>query len=398
MEVNNKICDTFDILPDEIIIHIMSYFDDDDRVWIFGFLSQRFFQLIQTKTFEIKLGNNVNDLGNKLHQLLYAKEITMCLECFVVCLKSSRNKIINTLSLVDELAYTLIVTIDQWQRENKLLAKAIHQVGNKCRNFKLVHFDYVIHRTDELVHGMIRTQSNLLHLNLSNCYTLGDNGIKSAEHCKRLKFVTLSRCVNVTDTGIKCLTKNCKELTNLDLTLCNKITNDGIITIAQNLKLLQSIVLKGLDISDKAVEAIANSCQNLQKIDLTNCRQITDSGVAALSSKCRMLRELNVEECFKITDESVKVLSNECLVLSVLSLAGCHDITNKSLGYLEDLKTLNSLDVRFCNKLTLKNIIRLINVAKLNFMIISTDMMSTDTSDCVLGRNLPALQIKNILI
>ena len=40
---------SFDLIPDEIIVLIMSYFDEKDRFWMFGVLSKRFLALVNPK-------------------------------------------------------------------------------------------------------------------------------------------------------------------------------------------------------------------------------------------------------------------------------------------------------------------------------------------------------------
>ena len=84
----------------------------------------------------------------------------------------------------------------------------------------MVHFDYFIHRTDEIVNEVTGKQPNLEYLNFNNSYTITDVGVESVKHCKRLKQLSLYRCPKITDVGIQNLTMHCTELKILDLSLC----------------------------------------------------------------------------------------------------------------------------------------------------------------------------------
>eukprot|EP00092_Neocalanus_flemingeri_P022884 GFUD01024811.1.p1 GENE.GFUD01024811.1~~GFUD01024811.1.p1 ORF type:complete len:513 (+),score=109.47 GFUD01024811.1:67-1605(+) len=58
----------------------------------------------------------------------------------------------------------------------------------------------------------------LIHLDLSQCSKIDDNGIIAvAKHCPRLGTLSLEWCCEITDVGLACIVNKCKDLLNLNL-------------------------------------------------------------------------------------------------------------------------------------------------------------------------------------
>ena len=86
MEEQDKSNRTFDLLPDELVIHIMSYFDEETRFWIFGFLSKRFLNLSKKKVLTLD-ECNADGMQRKLGLIMGCGELTSSLENLIICLK-----------------------------------------------------------------------------------------------------------------------------------------------------------------------------------------------------------------------------------------------------------------------------------------------------------------------
>ncbi|GJN16978.1 hypothetical protein PR202_gb04012 [Eleusine coracana subsp. coracana] len=83
--------------------------------------------------------------------------------------------------------------------------------------------------------------------------------------------------------------------------------------------------------SDRALQAIAFNCGQLQSLNLGWCDSITDKGVTSLASGCPELRALDLCGCVLITDESVVALANGCPHLRSLGLYYCQNITDRAM-------------------------------------------------------------------
>ena len=116
MEAQDKSNRTFDMLPDEIVIHIMSYFDEDTRFWIFGFLSKRFLNLSKKKVLTLD-ECHAEGMQRKLDCIMGCGELTTSLENLIVCLRSTRIENIK-LETSQPFSNTLIIYIANWKTKS----------------------------------------------------------------------------------------------------------------------------------------------------------------------------------------------------------------------------------------------------------------------------------------
>ena len=391
MEEQDKSNRTFDLLPDELVIHIMSYFDEETRFWIFGFLSKRFLNLSKKKVLTLD-ECHADGMQRRLDCIMGCRELTASLENLIVCLKSSRIEKIE-LETSQPLSNTLIIYIANWKTKSLSILRAIKLIGEVCNNLKMIYFDYFLHSIDDVLCNLLRTRLHFNTLFIRNCYTLTDNGLNN---CKDLRRLSLFRSVKITDEGIISISTKCKKLEELDLTLCIEISVKGIKALSENCGNLKHLVLKGLHLGDDAVQWIANGCSQLELLDLTNCYQITDQCLGVLFVKCKFLRVLNIEECFKISDVGIETITTDGSLLNELSLAGCQNITSKTLKHLQMLMMLAVLDLRFCTNLTASDVLNFISSTKLKSVIVSTDITYNSVCDMSYIHNCNVLEIKNL--
>ncbi|XP_044004699.1 F-box/LRR-repeat protein 2-like [Aphidius gifuensis] len=99
------------------------------------------------------------------------------------------------------------------------------------------------------------------------------------------------------------------------------------------------------DFQDSSIIAIANSCKNLQKLEMTACVNITEAALMPIISlekleeinvsymdgvtdnfisKLKGLKKLGCEYCKNITDASIIELIKNCPNLDTLCLYGCN--------------------------------------------------------------------------
>lgn len=87
------------------------------------------------------------------------------------------------------------------------------------------------------------------------------------------------------------------------------------------------IFILGTKVTDEAIRQMIQNLPLIERIDLSECPLITDSGIAALAiSKADRLVGLNLSHCSKITDASLKLLKN-CKTLERLDMRHCESIS-----------------------------------------------------------------------
>ncbi|PHT89081.1 hypothetical protein T459_04194 [Capsicum annuum] len=72
-----------------------------------------------------------------------------------------------------------------------------------------------------------------------------------------------------------------------------------------------------VNVSDATIVAIAESCKNLDALNLTGCKFVTGEGVCTLT-KHRSLKELILTSCEKLSGYDLLVLVLECQMLEYI--------------------------------------------------------------------------------
>jgi hypothetical protein len=123
-------------------------------------------------------------------------------------------------------------------------------------------------------------KENLIKLNLSSCYDVGDAGFGRLVLCEGLQNLSLAFCDRITDKALISISE-LSNLRELCLEGCYKITDEGLRLIAKLAK--------------------------LEFLDLTSCSKIKDNGIQCLVA-CKNLRMLILEGCFSLKREYIKKL------------------------------------------------------------------------------------------
>ncbi|KAI9090010.1 hypothetical protein DFS34DRAFT_638414 [Phlyctochytrium arcticum] len=105
-------------------------------------------------------------------------------------------------------------------------------------------------------------------------------------------------------------------------------------------------------VQDDHVEALVNSCKQLDTISIVPVSALTDRSIVAIAANCPHLRELTIlkkmADAYEITDASVKKLIDGCPMLDELILNGTY-ITAEGADYMINKgKNLKLLDLSGC--------------------------------------------------
>merc|ERR1712118_233769 len=85
------------------------------------------------------------------------------------------------------------------------------------------------------------------------------------------------------------------------------------------------------------------SC-SLRSLNVAYCgKLLTDESIKALAAGCTSLNSLNLRNCEKLTDEAIKALAT-LPELSTLRIFGCRKLTDESIKALAACAKLTTLD------------------------------------------------------
>ncbi|KAF5179942.1 F-box protein skp2a [Thalictrum thalictroides] len=177
---------------------------------------------------------------------------------------------------------------------------------------------------------------------------LQDDAVEAvANFCHDLLDLDLSKSTRLTDRSLYALAHGCTSLTKLNISGCTSFGDAALAYLSGCCRNLKTLNLCGCGraATDRALEAIAYNCNQLQTLNLGWCEGITDVGVTSLAYGCPDLRALDLCGCVLITDESVVALATRCLHLRSLGLYYCKNITDKAMYSLANSRVKSERDL-----------------------------------------------------
>lgn len=178
--------------------------------------------------------------------------------------------------------------------------------------------------------------------------------------CPSLSSLTLSYCKHVTDRTMHHLANHASSrLRYLDLTRCTTITDTGFAywsqSSASKFTSLQTLILADCTyLSDQAIIHLVSAAgMALKKLDLSFCCALSDTSTEVISLGCPKLESLDMSFCGSaVSDASLRSIGNHLNDLRHLAVRGCVRVTGMGVDAVVDgCKQLNSFDVSQCRNL-----------------------------------------------
>ncbi|KAL0436651.1 UNVERIFIED_CONTAM: F-box/LRR-repeat protein 12 [Sesamum radiatum] len=184
----------------------------------------------------------------------------------------------------------------------------------------------------------------------------------------QLESLSLSRCIELQDSGLSLLLTFGLKLESLHLDYCYGITDHGLSFVAGGCPLLTTISLYRCKVTDIGLETLSQSCSTLKDVNVSFCSFISDHGIRALSQNCRHLTSINISHCGNVTGvgfqgcsqtlahlqaDSCKLEPEGILAilsggglefLNISNLKSCihgHGLATIDVGYISKLRVLN---------------------------------------------------------
>ncbi|KAK4222518.1 SCF E3 ubiquitin ligase complex F-box protein grrA [Podospora fimiseda] len=164
---------------------------------------------------------------------------------------------------------------------------------------------------------------------------------------KRLNLASLHESVN--DGSVVPLAA-CNRVERLTLTNCKNLTDSGLIPlITNNTHLLALDISNDDQITEASIYAIAEQCKRLQGLNVTGCGKISNESLINLAKSCRYLKRLKLNDCSQIQDEAVSAFASHCPNILEIDLHQCRLIGNEPVtALLENSQALRELRLAHC--------------------------------------------------
>ncbi|CAG8599666.1 11967_t:CDS:2 [Diversispora eburnea] len=227
---------------------------------------------------------------------------------------------------------------DYHKLSNKVLGKFIEIFPN------IIHLDFKrsYGYNDTVLFKISQAYPNLIHLNVFNNGKLTDYSIiklarisggkscisdksihKITQFNSNIQFLNFNNCKKFTDITIHALVGSYLDLRELDLS-----------DLMKRYVLLCNLNLKFCNVTDTAVEAVSQSCCNIEYLNLYGSESITDKSISKLAKMCSKVRNLELGFCELITDIAIKDIAHNLSDLKYLGLKYCINISKEALDIL----------------------------------------------------------------
>lgn len=194
----------------------------------------------------------------------------------------------------------------------------------------------------ETADGTLRLE----YLGLQDCQRLSDDALKHiSAGLTELQSINLSFCINISDSGLKYLSKM-SNLRELNLRACDNISDMGLAYLAEGGSRVSSLDVSFCDkVGDQALVHLSQGLFNLRSLSMSAC-QISDEGVCRLAKTLHELEILNIGQCHRVTDKGLMTIAESLKHLRCIDLYGCTRITTAGLETIMKLPRLSILNLR----------------------------------------------------
>jgi len=210
-----------------------------------------------------------------------------------------------------------------------------------------------------------------------------------ATGCPELRHLDLSGN-DISDAAIKSVVLACPQLECLHLLACD-ITGEALWAVALVQRCHWWSWLKELnvacnpDVSNPAVQAVAEACPQLQLLNMNHCLNLSDEAIVSVAWCCPELKELYVSALHSLTDVAIQAVAQGCPQLKALNVSACALLTDAAMGSLArgcvQLEWLNARNCRLLTFATVEGLER--GCLRLTYL---------DMSPLILSNNIPALR------
>jgi hypothetical protein len=217
------------------------------------------------------------------------------------------------------------------------------------------------------VKSLLQACPNLTDLRLKDTH-IEDTGLQTMPNrTLRLETLMLYVCSKITDAAVAFLSPRCSALRTLGVESCKHVTSaaleeflaqcsqleclklsecrvDRLSTVVSNFSgsLVHLSLSRMQSFGDGALQAVAETCRNLQGLELSACEAITANGLVSTVSALSCLRELQIAYTGAVTDAVLTAIAKHLPELTYLSLYKSNGFTEcGALKVVLSLRRLN---------------------------------------------------------
>ena len=147
----------------------------------------------------------------------------------------------------------------------------------------------------------------------------GGPKIQDLKHLERLEVNT----TKISDISLESAF-SFVHLKHINLSKCNDITDSGIFALAKSNPCLEEVIMKQTNVEDAGLSTLIQNAPRLKLLDIEACKCVTSGPVLSLAQFCPRLRVLDVSFCSKIRASDMEFLMTILSSLKKVIIRGLH--------------------------------------------------------------------------
>lgn len=217
-------------------------------------------------------------------------------------------------------------------------ARRFQLMLERCgRKFKSISFSQCTgNNNDDAVYRIAHNCPNLETINLCGCNNImPDALICLVKSCQKLRYISLPR---VNDDLLVVMANHELKFEEINLSGCSGFSEDALIDLLaacgpqlrlldiSNCSVISSKRLYG-PLTDRTLDVLLAKCQNLESLDISCCDGFTEAKLIKYLSICGpRLRFLSLFHCRCVTDHVLEAIAQCCPNLAKLDLRHCSSL------------------------------------------------------------------------
>ncbi|XP_059843192.1 F-box and leucine-rich repeat protein 13 isoform X3 [Hypanus sabinus] len=303
---------------------------------------------------------------NKIEHLVINDMATLTTNCITAMVDYYNNLTTVTLLGSPHISDTAIKALVQGSKlttfkteGNKRITDTSFKIfSTSCPNLNHIYVADCSRITDNSL-KFISTLKNIIVLNISDCMSITDAGIRSfleGASGQKLRELNISNCILITDLSLLKIAQRCLSLTHLRMRYCLHVTDSGIEWLG-SLPTLTNIDLTGTNVQEQSLSGLSSN-HKIKELTVAKCSGVTDNGLQKFYHKMHNLEYLDISHCLSVSDKSVKTLAFCCRRLISLNIAGCPK---------KGCKKLRILNMLYCSQITKQTVKATTNIQQLEY-------------------------------
>ncbi|KAK8688661.1 hypothetical protein V6N13_087414 [Hibiscus sabdariffa] len=214
---------------------------------------------------------------------------------------------------------------------------------------------------------------------------------------QHLEYLSFSGCTELSDSALNYLKPYGSRLQTLCLDCCFRISDYGLSLVGDGCPSLTTISLYRCNITDTGLEALANTCLALRRVNLAYCPHISDSGLRALSQGCCELQAIKISSCRGVSGVGLRSCSSTLVYID----AECCNLEPEGIMSIVSGGGLKFLNIAGLSGSNFRNGLEAIGngfAAGLKILSLRMCRSVTDASIVAIAKGCPQLQEWNLAL